>query len=51
MVRWKSLRRMCLKEGEGKGKGRMLSSADLGKMLEVTEDLGIWAEFIRRRLE
>jgi len=35
---------------DGKQKGRMLSSADLGKMLEITEDLGIWVEFVRRRL-
>lgn len=34
----------------GKGKGKMLNAADLGKMLEVCEDLGIWAEFVRGRL-
>ncbi|RDL39068.1 Uncharacterized protein BP5553_03408 [Venustampulla echinocandica] len=27
-----------------------LIAADLGRMLEITEDLGIWAEYIRRRL-
>jgi hypothetical protein len=36
--------------GEGKGKEKSLSVQDLGKMLEVTEDLGIWAEFVIRRL-
>jgi hypothetical protein len=35
---------------EGKGKGKMITVADLGRMLEITEDLGIWAEFVRRRL-
>jgi hypothetical protein len=35
------------KPEEAKG----LKAADLGKMLEITEDLGIWAEFVRRRLE
>ena len=30
--------------------GKSLTVADLGKMLEVTEDLGIWTEFVRRRL-
>jgi len=33
-----------------KNKGKELTVADLGKMLEITEDLGIWAEFVRRRL-
>ena len=32
------------------GKERTLTTADLGRMLETTEDLGIWAEFVRRRL-
>ena len=35
-------------EGEGKKK---LEAQDLAKMLEITEDLGVWAEFVRRRLE
>jgi hypothetical protein len=30
--------------------GRALSVADLGKMLEITEDLGIWTEFVKKRL-
>lgn len=30
--------------------GSSLSVADLGKILEVTEDLGIWTEYVRRRL-
>lgn len=30
--------------------GKSLTAADLGKMLEITEDLGIWTEFVRRRL-
>ncbi|KAH8811876.1 mediator of RNA polymerase II transcription subunit 1-domain-containing protein [Xylogone sp. PMI_703] len=32
------------------GKGRALTKGDLSKMLEITEDLGIWTEFVRRRL-
>jgi hypothetical protein len=35
---------------DAKNKGKELTVADLGKMLEITEDLGIWAEFVRRRL-
>jgi len=30
--------------------GKRLTVADLGRMLEIAEDLGIWAEFVRRRL-
>jgi hypothetical protein len=30
--------------------GKSLTVADLGRMLEITEDLGIWAEFVSRRL-
>jgi hypothetical protein len=30
--------------------GKALSVADLGRMLEVTEDLGIWTEYVRKRL-
>jgi hypothetical protein len=33
--------------GEGK---KVLTVADLGRMLEITEDLGIWTEFVRQRL-
>ncbi|KAL3427117.1 hypothetical protein PVAG01_00626 [Phlyctema vagabunda] len=33
-----------------KSAGKAVTVADLAKMLEVSEDLGIWAEFIRRRL-
>jgi hypothetical protein len=33
-----------------KNKGKELTVVDLGNMLEITEDLGIWAEFVRRRL-
>jgi hypothetical protein len=36
---------------EGKGKQKALSVADLGKMLEITEDIGVWVEFVKRRLE
>jgi len=40
-----------LKAGdEGKGKQRLLTVADLGKILEITEDIGIWLEFVKRRL-
>lgn len=35
--------------GRGKGKGRRLDPQDLGRMLEVCEDLGIWCEWIRTR--
>jgi len=38
-------------EDEGKGKQKGLTVADLGKMLEITEDIGIWIEFVKRRLE
>jgi hypothetical protein len=37
-------------EGNRKVKGRKLTVADLARMLEVTEDLGIWIEFVKRRL-
>ncbi|TAQ84699.1 hypothetical protein B7494_g6973 [Chlorociboria aeruginascens] len=30
--------------GEGKGKGKMWTKEDLGMMLEVCEDLGMWAD-------
>ena len=33
-----------------KSGGKRLTAADLGRMLEVAEDLGIWVEFVRRRL-
>ncbi|KAH8687556.1 mediator of RNA polymerase II transcription subunit 1-domain-containing protein [Tricladium varicosporioides] len=36
--------------GDGKGKGKGLTVGDLGRMLEVCEDLGTWVEFVRRRL-
>lgn len=29
---------------------KSFTETDLGKMLEITEDLGIWTEFVRRRL-
>jgi hypothetical protein len=32
-------------------KGRQLTSADLGRILEISEDLGLFAEFIRTRLQ
>lgn len=35
---------------EWKGKGKLLTTADLARMLEITEDVGIWVEFVRRRL-
>lgn len=39
------------KRGDMDGeKGRTLTREDLSKMLEITEDLGIWTEFVRRRL-
>ncbi|RFU31848.1 hypothetical protein B7463_g4466, partial [Scytalidium lignicola] len=34
----------------GGGKWRALTREDLSKMLEITEDFGIWTEFVRRRL-
>lgn len=36
-------------EGEGKGKSRRLYPQDLGRILEVCEDLGVWCEWIRSR--
>jgi hypothetical protein len=36
---------------EGKAKQKTLTVADLGKILEITEDIGIWVEFVKRRLE
>lgn len=33
-----------------KGKGRALTREDLGRMLEVCEDLGVWVEWVRGRL-
>ncbi|TVY51865.1 hypothetical protein LCER1_G006659 [Lachnellula cervina] len=38
-------------EEKNPGEAKGLKAADLGRMLEITEDLGIWAEFVRRRLE
>lgn len=35
------------KPGDAKG----LKAVDLGRMLEITEDLGIWVEFVKRRLD
>jgi hypothetical protein len=35
---------------EGKGKQKALTEADLGRILEITEDIGIWLEFVKRRL-
>ena len=35
---------------DGVGAGDGLKVQDLGTMLEITEDLGIWVEFVRRRL-
>jgi hypothetical protein len=32
------------------GKGKKLSVTDLARMLEITEDIGIWVEFVKRRL-
>jgi hypothetical protein len=34
----------------GDGKGKPLTRDDLARALEICEDLGIWVEFIRRRL-
>jgi hypothetical protein len=34
----------------GEGKGKALKREDLARSLEICEDLGIWAEFIRWRL-
>jgi len=36
---------------EGKGFQKALTVADLGKMLEISEDIGIWVEFVKGRLE
>ncbi|KAL1901864.1 hypothetical protein Sste5346_001568 [Sporothrix stenoceras] len=36
-------------EGERKGKSRRLYPQDLGRILEVCEDLGVWCEWIRSR--
>jgi hypothetical protein len=36
---------------EGKGFQKALTVADLGKMLEISEDIGIWLEFVKGRLE
>ncbi|CAK7237548.1 hypothetical protein SCUCBS95973_009987, partial [Sporothrix curviconia] len=36
-------------EGKGKGKGRRLHPHELGRVLEVCEDLGVWCEWIRSR--
>jgi hypothetical protein len=38
-------------EALGKGKGKQLAPQDLGRVLEVCEDLGIWCEWIRKRCE
>ncbi|RDW82039.1 hypothetical protein BP6252_03151 [Coleophoma cylindrospora] len=37
-------------KGDQKMHGKALTMADLGRMLEVCEDLGIWAEFVRKSL-
>jgi hypothetical protein len=34
----------------GDGKGKPLTRDDLARALEICEDLGIWVEFMRRRL-
>ena len=36
---------------DGMGDGNRIKVRDLGTMLEITEDLGIWVEFVRRRLD
>jgi hypothetical protein len=36
---------------EDKGKQKTLRVSDLGKILEITEDIGIWVEYVTRRLE
>jgi hypothetical protein len=36
---------------ENKGKSRSITAEDLGKMLEISEDIGIFAEYVRRRLQ
>jgi Mediator of RNA polymerase II transcription subunit 1 len=38
-------------EDEGKGKHKALTVIDLGRILEITEDIGIWLEFVKGRLE
>ncbi|CAG8979351.1 hypothetical protein HYALB_00002477 [Hymenoscyphus albidus] len=35
--------------GKQKGEGKKLTRGDLARMLEVTEDLGAWVEFVRGR--
>jgi hypothetical protein len=37
--------------GKSRGKGRQLVSADLGRILEISEDLGLFVEFVRMRLQ
>ncbi len=38
--------------GQGSnGKKRALTSADLGRIMEISEDLGLFAEFVRTRLQ
>jgi hypothetical protein len=34
----------------GEGKKRELTDGDLARMLELTEDLGVWVEYVKRRL-
>jgi hypothetical protein len=36
---------------KSRGKRRELTGADLARMLEISEDLGLWAEFVRMRLK
>jgi hypothetical protein len=38
-------------DGDGMDDGNRIKVRDLGTMLEITEDLGIWVEFVRRRLD
>ncbi|TVY68948.1 hypothetical protein LSUE1_G008752 [Lachnellula suecica] len=38
-------------EEKNPGGAKGLKVADLGRMLEITEDLGIWVEYVKRRLE
>jgi len=37
-------------DGDGTNESNGIKVRDLGTMLEITEDLGIWIEFVRRRL-
>jgi hypothetical protein len=37
-------------DSDGMDEGNGIKVRDLGTMLEITEDLGIWVEFVRRRL-